>query len=125
MSTIQEILTQVQSGAVQPADAAKQISQIIQQNLVGGSGDSYKEQKFTSMADRDDSNFENSFSQVTAAWIGGDLTDGQYHTIQEGVLAATGAQGVSQEEGEAAEEKPAAPTAVENLKAQFGGGSGD
>lgn len=92
MSTIREILKKVGDGSLQPQEAGDQIGQIVQQNLVGGEGDEYKDQKFDSLANRDDENFENSTSLVTAAWIGGTLTDGQYHTIREAIIKASGAE---------------------------------
>lgn len=89
--TVREVLAEVSDG-LDPKEAGVKIAEIVKAESVGaGTPEEYKDQRLDSLANRDDESFENSFHLVTAAWIGGDLSDGQYHSLKEAFLEATGA----------------------------------
>jgi hypothetical protein len=88
MSSVKDVLNQLKAGAITAREAGAEIRRVMRTDDGVPDGVAPLEATHMRMAgslpDRDD---HNTFLEVTAAWIGGDLTDEDYWTIYG---AATG-----------------------------------
>lgn len=103
MSQVSEIIAKVKSKELSPDEAGNQLRLLI----LGSASPQpepgtpeFKDFRNQRLADKDDEGYDDSFQEITAAWIGGDLSDGQYHTIREVVM-----EGLSAPEPEEDEEE--------------------
>lgn len=94
MATISEAVQGLKSGKLDVSAAAEQIKAAMGASSEGSrpapESPDYTDSAMRRFADKDDAGFDASFNKVTAAWIGGDITDGQYHTLREAVLPNSG-----------------------------------
>lgn len=109
-SEMNTLIKQVKAGELTPEQAGEKVKALITGGPTRPSAEDpgYGDWALQRMADKDDDGYENSFNEVVSAWAGGDLTDGQYHTIRD--IATAGAAPIPQ----AAEDEPEEPTEPEN-----------
>jgi len=96
VTSIDETLKALAEGKIDVPTAGEQ----IRAALSGGEDvsrpapedESYGEVALQRFTDKDDTGYEESFNKVTAAWVGGQISDGQYHTIREAALPNGGKQ---------------------------------
>lgn len=97
MPSMSEAIKSLKAGTIDVNAAAEQIKAALAAPSEGSApvpeDPGYADYALQRVADKDDTGYEASFNKVTAAWIGGDLTDGQYHSIREIVLPNSGKQG--------------------------------
>ncbi len=103
MSQVSEIIAQIKSKAVSPEEGATQLRDLIlgaaQPQPEPGTPE-FKDFRNQRLADKDDEGYDDSFQEITAAWIGGDLSDGQYYTIREVVMEGLSAPEAGEEEND-------------------------
>lgn len=97
---METLVAQVKDGSLSPEKAGAQVAQLIKGSAPAPQpgSEEYKDRAFSRMADKDDDGYENSFNVIVAAWVAGDLSDGQYHTIRD--IVTQGTSGNEQEEAD-------------------------
>lgn len=99
MAGIDEALKALASGQIDVNEAATQIRAAMDADTSGArpapEDAEFGDSAMTRFADRDDEGYDASFNKVSAAWIGGTISDGQYHTIREAVLPQQSAESKS------------------------------
>lgn len=86
MSEVTDIIKKVVSKQLTPEAAVPALQKVlVTSDPTRESGDlSFEQKEKRAMAD--DNDYTNTFSEIVAAWVGGQLSDEQFGAIREGIL---------------------------------------
>jgi hypothetical protein len=86
MSALKDLLDRIGSGEIDVHDALPEFRDLLRRSDPDRPpGDLTYKQKERRALEDDHGDYRGTFSEVTAAWISGNLTDAQYQTLREAV----------------------------------------
>lgn len=107
-SKLESLVQQIKDGSTTAEKAAPKVADLVKgaPSIPEPGTQEYKDYVLGRLADKDDDGYESSFSVVTAAWIAGDLSDGQYHTLRDAVTEGASADTDGEDEDVATQPAP-------------------